>query len=142
MCLFSSCLLFFVLFFFFLLFYLSYIPLASLAPKPQQTSGSSNLGPLPEGWEQAITSAGEIYFINHVNRTTSWFDPRIRTYFFLSNESMRIVFFLCCCFAIVRTTSAASIEKNPHFCIRLLLLFLLHFSISCDTFSFCFQKSQ
>ncbi|KAK7582431.1 hypothetical protein V9T40_013876 [Parthenolecanium corni] len=37
----------------------------------------SALGPLPEGWEQAKTPEGEIYFINHVTRTTSWFDPRI-----------------------------------------------------------------
>ncbi|KAF9421428.1 hypothetical protein HW555_002643 [Spodoptera exigua] len=35
------------------------------------------LGPLPEGWEQAATAEGEIYFINHAARTTSWFDPRI-----------------------------------------------------------------
>ncbi|CAD7077074.1 unnamed protein product [Hermetia illucens] len=38
------------------------------------------LGSLPEGWEQAVTSSGEIYFINHINRTTSWFDPRISDY--------------------------------------------------------------
>lgn len=37
------------------------------------------LGPLPEGWEQSSTPEGEIYFINHHTRTTSWFDPRIRT---------------------------------------------------------------
>lgn len=36
------------------------------------------LGALPEGWEQAQTPEGEIYFINHQTRTTSWFDPRIR----------------------------------------------------------------
>ncbi|XP_058794501.1 transcriptional coactivator YAP1 isoform X1 [Phymastichus coffea] len=35
------------------------------------------LGPLPEGWEQARTAEGEIYFINHQTRTTSWFDPRL-----------------------------------------------------------------
>ncbi|KAG9348397.1 hypothetical protein JZ751_002132 [Albula glossodonta] len=33
--------------------------------------------PLPEGWEQAITSEGEIYYINHKNKTTSWLDPRL-----------------------------------------------------------------
>ncbi|KRT86032.1 hypothetical protein AMK59_2214, partial [Oryctes borbonicus] len=37
-----------------------------------------DLGPLPDGWEQAQTAEGEIYFINHQTRTTSWFDPRIR----------------------------------------------------------------
>lgn len=36
------------------------------------------MGPLPEGWERAETEEGEVYFINHQNRTTSWFDPRIR----------------------------------------------------------------
>lgn len=47
-----------------------------------QTSKSTDgvdLGPLPEGWEQAHTPEGEIYFINHQTRTTSWFDPRIPT---------------------------------------------------------------
>lgn len=34
-------------------------------------------GPLPDGWEQAITSEGEIYYINHKNKTTSWLDPRL-----------------------------------------------------------------
>ena len=42
------------------------------------------LGPLPEGWEQATTQEGEVYFINHQTRTTSWFDPRIRKYLPLS----------------------------------------------------------
>ncbi|GFY44280.1 transcriptional coactivator YAP1 [Trichonephila inaurata madagascariensis] len=36
-----------------------------------------NLGPLPDGWEQATTTEGEVYFINHKTRTTSWYDPRI-----------------------------------------------------------------
>lgn len=36
-----------------------------------------NLGPLPDGWEQATTPEGEVYFINHKDRTTSWYDPRI-----------------------------------------------------------------
>ena len=46
------------------------------------TNGGTNnadlLGPLPEGWEQAVTPEGEIYFINHQEKATSWFDPRIR----------------------------------------------------------------
>ncbi|GFT96847.1 transcriptional coactivator YAP1 [Nephila pilipes] len=36
-----------------------------------------NLGSLPDGWEQATTAEGEVYFINHKTRTTSWYDPRI-----------------------------------------------------------------
>ncbi|XP_011871979.1 PREDICTED: transcriptional coactivator YAP1 [Vollenhovia emeryi] len=42
-----------------------------------ESSKSTPLGPLPDGWEQARTAEGEIYFINHQSRTTSWFDPRI-----------------------------------------------------------------
>uniref|UniRef100_T1JH25 WW domain-containing protein n=1 Tax=Strigamia maritima TaxID=126957 RepID=T1JH25_STRMM len=55
---------------------------SSSTPPPSPSSpisslSSLNLGPLPEGWEQASTPEGEIYFINHHTRTTSWFDPRI-----------------------------------------------------------------
>ncbi|CAL7942984.1 unnamed protein product [Xylocopa violacea] len=47
----------------------------------KSTTGATNtLGPLPDGWEQARTPEGEIYFINHQTRTTSWFDPRIPTH--------------------------------------------------------------
>ena len=38
----------------------------------------ADLGPLPHGWEQAMTQDGEIYYINHIEKTTSWFDPRHR----------------------------------------------------------------
>ena len=37
----------------------------------------ATMGPLPEGWEQAVTPEGEVYFINHQTKTTSWFDPRL-----------------------------------------------------------------
>lgn len=56
------------------------IPLQPQSPTntPTKTPATEvELGSLPEGWEQAQTSEGEIYFINHHNRTTSWFDPRI-----------------------------------------------------------------
>ncbi|XP_072942351.1 transcriptional coactivator YAP1 isoform X3 [Epargyreus clarus] len=54
--------------------------IAASSPAAKSTSSSTTtdpLGPLPEGWEQATTPEGEIYFINHAARTTSWFDPRI-----------------------------------------------------------------
>ncbi|KAF7991255.1 hypothetical protein HCN44_002817 [Aphidius gifuensis] len=35
-----------------------------------------DLGPLPHGWEQARTPEGQIYFLNHLTRTTTWEDPR------------------------------------------------------------------
>ncbi|XP_067288402.1 membrane-associated guanylate kinase, WW and PDZ domain-containing protein 1b isoform X2 [Pseudorasbora parva] len=34
------------------------------------------LGPLPENWEMAYTENGEVYFIDHNTKTTSWIDPR------------------------------------------------------------------
>ncbi|XP_074140274.1 membrane-associated guanylate kinase, WW and PDZ domain-containing protein 1 isoform X17 [Sminthopsis crassicaudata] len=38
-----------------------------------------NLGPLPENWEMAYTENGEVYFIDHNTKTTSWLDPRCLT---------------------------------------------------------------
>uniref|UniRef100_A0A673LIA2 Membrane associated guanylate kinase, WW and PDZ domain containing 1a n=1 Tax=Sinocyclocheilus rhinocerous TaxID=307959 RepID=A0A673LIA2_9TELE len=34
------------------------------------------LGALPDNWETAYTESGEIYFIDHNTKTTSWMDPR------------------------------------------------------------------
>ncbi|XP_015439574.1 PREDICTED: transcriptional coactivator YAP1 isoform X1 [Dufourea novaeangliae] len=54
---------------------------AAAVDNGKTTSAATNsLGPLPDGWEQARTPEGEIYFINHQTRTTSWFDPRIPTH--------------------------------------------------------------
>jgi len=33
-------------------------------------------GPLPPGWEMAKTSQGQLYFMNHLTKTTQWEDPR------------------------------------------------------------------
>ncbi|KAI3421301.1 hypothetical protein GPALN_014921 [Globodera pallida] len=35
------------------------------------------LGPLPKGWHMGYASNGESYFIDHNNKTTTWFDPRL-----------------------------------------------------------------
>lgn len=46
----------------------------------QQTTGSSpsvDTLPLPEGWQKAFTSDAETYYVNHKNRTTSWFHPAL-----------------------------------------------------------------
>lgn len=48
------------------------------------------LGTLPDGWEQAVTVDGETYFINHIARTTSWFDPRIRKRIIISIHGLKI----------------------------------------------------
>jgi len=51
-------------------------------PSPTTCTGAKassdiDLGPLPDGWEQSQTADGEVYFINHHTRSTSWFDPRL-----------------------------------------------------------------
>ncbi|XP_072180006.1 transcriptional coactivator YAP1-A-like [Diadema setosum] len=43
----------------------------------QPLPSMQDLGPLPMNWEQAATSEGEVYFINHLDRSTTWLDPRI-----------------------------------------------------------------
>lgn len=35
------------------------------------------LGPLPEGWEKAYTPNGDPYFIDHIHKETTWYDPRL-----------------------------------------------------------------
>ncbi|XP_045536618.1 transcriptional coactivator YAP1 isoform X2 [Papilio machaon] len=52
-------------------------PATPTAKSTSSSAASDPLGPLPDGWEQAATPEGEVYFINHAARTTSWFDPRI-----------------------------------------------------------------
>ncbi|CAL8325320.1 unnamed protein product [Merluccius merluccius] len=55
---------------------------ASTADSGQQTlaepqaSPEDPLGPLPDNWEMAYTENGELYFIDHNTKTTSWLDPR------------------------------------------------------------------
>ncbi|OTF79451.1 Yorkie-like protein [Euroglyphus maynei] len=58
------------------------VPLqASTTPavvEPEQLSYiDPSIVPLPDGWEQAQTSSGDIYFISHVDQTTTWFHPSI-----------------------------------------------------------------
>ncbi|XP_053312482.1 transcriptional coactivator YAP1 isoform X2 [Spea bombifrons] len=45
-------------------------------------------GPLPDGWEQALTPEGEIYYINHKNKTTSWLDPRLDPRFAMNQQRL------------------------------------------------------
>uniref|UniRef100_A0A667Z238 Yes1 associated transcriptional regulator n=1 Tax=Myripristis murdjan TaxID=586833 RepID=A0A667Z238_9TELE len=59
---------------------------ASPVPVQQQNLMSPASGPLPDGWEQAITSEGEIYYINHKNKTTSWLDPRLDPRYALNQQ--------------------------------------------------------
>uniref|UniRef100_A0A8D3EDW7 Membrane-associated guanylate kinase, WW and PDZ domain-containing protein 1 n=1 Tax=Scophthalmus maximus TaxID=52904 RepID=A0A8D3EDW7_SCOMX len=45
-----------------------------IVPKPDE---NDELGPLPDNWEMAYTEKGEVYFIDHNTKTTSWLDPRL-----------------------------------------------------------------
>uniref|UniRef100_A0A087X9W3 Yes1 associated transcriptional regulator n=1 Tax=Poecilia formosa TaxID=48698 RepID=A0A087X9W3_POEFO len=62
-------------------------PPSSVPVQPQNLMNPAN-GPLPEHWEQAITSEGEIYYINHEKRTTSWLDPRLEPRYALNQQRM------------------------------------------------------
>ncbi|KAM0756242.1 hypothetical protein T439DRAFT_351952 [Meredithblackwellia eburnea MCA 4105] len=39
-------------------------------------SKRETLNPLPPGWEQKVTPAGNTYWVDHLHRTTTWNDPR------------------------------------------------------------------
>ncbi|XP_057218157.1 membrane-associated guanylate kinase, WW and PDZ domain-containing protein 1b isoform X1 [Triplophysa rosa] len=43
---------------------------------PSHPTDEDPLGPLPGNWEMAYTENGEVYFIDHNTKTTSWLDPR------------------------------------------------------------------
>ncbi|KAI1891566.1 hypothetical protein AGOR_G00145110 [Albula goreensis] len=56
---------------------------ANAAPSPphhahlrQQSFDVADELPLPPGWEMAFTSTGQRYFLNHVEKITTWQDPR------------------------------------------------------------------
>ncbi|XP_006637480.1 WW domain-containing transcription regulator protein 1 isoform X2 [Lepisosteus oculatus] len=56
---------------------------ASATPSPehhahlrQQSFDVADELPLPPGWEMAFTSNGQRYFLNHVEKVTTWQDPR------------------------------------------------------------------
>ena len=44
-----------------------------------------DLGPLPSGWELRFTESGRPYFLNHMNRTTQFTDPRLSNRNVLNN---------------------------------------------------------
>uniref|UniRef100_A0A3Q4GIQ5 Yes1 associated transcriptional regulator n=1 Tax=Neolamprologus brichardi TaxID=32507 RepID=A0A3Q4GIQ5_NEOBR len=60
-------------------------PPSSVPVQPQPIMNPAS-GPLPDGWEQAITAEGEIYYINHKNKTTSWLDPRLEPRYALNQQ--------------------------------------------------------
>ncbi|XP_065813429.1 membrane-associated guanylate kinase, WW and PDZ domain-containing protein 2 isoform X2 [Labrus bergylta] len=49
----------------------------SESPAKVPDADEEELGPLPDNWEMAYTEKGEVYFIDHNTKTTSWLDPRL-----------------------------------------------------------------
>ncbi|XP_061054452.1 membrane-associated guanylate kinase, WW and PDZ domain-containing protein 2 isoform X4 [Eubalaena glacialis] len=45
--------------------------------KPTKPEEHEESDPLPDNWEMAYTEKGEVYFIDHNTKTTSWLDPRL-----------------------------------------------------------------
>ncbi|XP_049570883.1 membrane-associated guanylate kinase, WW and PDZ domain-containing protein 2 isoform X2 [Orcinus orca] len=45
--------------------------------KPTKPEEHDESDPLPDNWEMAYTEKGEVYFIDHNTKTTSWLDPRL-----------------------------------------------------------------
>lgn len=41
------------------------------------STGNTPVGELPKGWEEGRTVTGDVYYINHADQITSWFDPRL-----------------------------------------------------------------
>ena len=48
-----------------------------LQKQQQRAVVTTSLPDLPDDWEQKRTVDGEMYFVNHSDRTTTWNDPRI-----------------------------------------------------------------
>ena len=87
---------------------------------------AAGLGPLPEGWEQSSTPEGEIYFINHQTRTTSWFDPRIRKLneFFLTIYISLLFIYLFTLILEIQLVSIASMLR-----LKKKIFFYLHIDL-------------
>ncbi|MCJ8742042.1 hypothetical protein PDJAM_G00077630 [Pangasius djambal] len=49
-------------------------PIAPVAPLPTRMP-ITNTGPLPPGWEQRVDQSGRVYFVDHVEKRTSWERP-------------------------------------------------------------------
>ena len=49
------------------------------------------LGQLPPGWEMAKTPSGQLYFMNHITKTTQWDDPRKVRYLARFSLHQRVV---------------------------------------------------
>ncbi|XP_034034285.1 transcriptional coactivator YAP1-like isoform X2 [Thalassophryne amazonica] len=56
------------------------LPVNSLSTQAADASAAPIIPddvPLPHGWEMAKTATGQRYFLNHLDKTTTWHDPRL-----------------------------------------------------------------
>lgn len=51
----------------------------SMASNTSTNSTNPNDSPLPSGWEQRFDQNGRIYYVDHVNKRTTWVRPRVPT---------------------------------------------------------------
>jgi uncharacterized protein YbdZ (MbtH family) len=49
----------------------------SINSNNSNSNASINDSPLPQGWEQRFDQNGRIYYVDHVNKRTTWIRPRI-----------------------------------------------------------------
>lgn len=49
---------------------------AAAATAAATASTSDELGPLPAGWQMSRTENDRLFFIDHINKQTTWIDPR------------------------------------------------------------------
>uniref|UniRef100_A0AAG5CX39 E3 ubiquitin-protein ligase n=1 Tax=Anopheles atroparvus TaxID=41427 RepID=A0AAG5CX39_ANOAO len=52
------------------------LPVSPAEPAPASPSNAPNAAGLPPGWAVQVASNGRLFFIDHINKTTSWVDPR------------------------------------------------------------------
>lgn len=52
------------------------IPWQATPLQDQRSTSNPALGQLPSGWEERRTHDGRIFYVNHIERTTQWEDPR------------------------------------------------------------------
>ena len=45
----------------------------------EERSPNSTFRPLPDGWEERETDSGNIFYVDHENKITTWQDPRLNT---------------------------------------------------------------
>ena len=81
------------------------------------------LGQLPPGWEMAKTPSGQLYFMNHITKTTQWDDPRKVRFLLNCSFWSQIISHLKCInmqfdYHYALRQSTVKSEKTIEWCIR------------------------